>query len=270
VDSHEWEGDKVPSELLRVENLHKTYGHGDIFSDVTFTLRDGETIGLFGMSGSGKSTISRCILGLERPTHGKIWFEGMEITRMKRSFFYGTKPQIQMIFQHPEVSFNPRMRLIDSVTEPLVYHKKISIEKVFEMLKPLIEAVGLKKEQLFRYPHQLSGGEIQRAMLVRIYSLEPRLVIADEPTSMLDMSVQAQVLTLIRTLQQRNQNACIFISHDPEVIQVMCNKVGVLENKKFRVMDMGEFKEYVTGLFPELLTKSKACPEWRRHHCNTP
>ncbi|HRU80704.1 MAG TPA: dipeptide/oligopeptide/nickel ABC transporter ATP-binding protein [Methanolinea sp.] len=246
----------MPPELLSVEGLHKTYGHGDIFSDVTFTLRGGETIGLFGMSGSGKSTLSRCILGLERPTHGKIRFEGLEITRMRRSFFSGIKPLIQMIFQHPEVSFNPRMKLIDSVTEPLVYHKKISVEDVFTMLMPLIEAVGLKKEQFFRYPHQLSGGEIQRAMLVRIYSLEPKLVIADEPTSMLDMSVQAQVLTLIRTLQQKNQNACIFISHDPEVIRIMCHKVGVLENGKFRVMNMEEFEAYAARLFPELLMKS--------------
>lgn len=248
----------MPPELLRVENLHKTYGHGDIFSGVTFTLTSGETIGLFGMSGSGKSTLSRCILGLERPTQGKIWFGEMEISKMRRPFFSGTKPLIQMIFQHPEVSFDPRMRLIDSVTEPLVYHKKIPVEEVFEMLMPLIEAVGLKQEQFFRYPHQLSGGEIQRAMLVRIYSLEPKLVIADEPTSMLDMSVQAQVLTLIRTLQQKNQNACIFISHDPEVIQVMCTRVGVLESGRFRVLDMEEFREYAAGLFPELRTKSES------------
>ncbi|MDD4254876.1 MAG: ATP-binding cassette domain-containing protein, partial [Methanofollis sp.] len=174
----------MSSELLRVEHLRKTYGHGDIFSDVSFTLEPGKTMGFFGMSGSGKSTLGRCILGLERPTRGSVWFEGTEVSGLKGKALARIRPGMQMIFQHPEVSLNPKWKLFDSVTEPLAFHQKREREEVFQDLMPLIRAVGLRREQFSRYPHQLSGGEIQRAMMVRIYSLAPRLIVADEPTSM--------------------------------------------------------------------------------------
>lgn len=242
------EGCAVSPELLRVENLQKTYGHGDIFSDVSFTLDPGKTVGFFGMSGSGKSTLCRCILCLERPTRGSVWFEGMEISALRGRGLARVRPRMQMIFQHPEVSLNPRWRLFDSVTEPLAFHQRRDPEEVFEDLMPLIRAVGLRREQFFRYPHQLSGGEIQRAMMVRIYSLAPRLIVADEPTSMLDMSVQAQVLSLMKDLQRKNTTACIFVSHDPAVMQVMCDSVVVLERGRSRFMDMEEFAAFVEGV----------------------
>ncbi|MDI9633619.1 MAG: dipeptide/oligopeptide/nickel ABC transporter ATP-binding protein [Methanolinea sp.] len=225
---------------------------------MSFSLGSGETIGLFGLSGSGKSTLGRCILGLERPTEGRVYVEGREVVagRVPR----GTIPPIQMIFQHPEVSFDPRKRLLVSVTEPLVYHTRRAQEEVFESLMPLIQAVGLKREHFMRYPHQLSGGEIQRAMLVRIYSLKPRIVIADEPTSMLDMSVQAQVLSLMKTLQGRNGNACIFISHDPDVIQAMCERVGVLNGGRFQLMEMDAFAREVGRISAREQKSFPHCP----------
>ncbi len=234
--------------LLRVEHLHKTYGHGDIFRDVSFTLDSGETIGLFGMSGSGKSTLGRCLLLLERPSGGKVFFEEIEISKIRGRRLETIRPGMQMIFQHPEVSLNPRMRLIESVTEPLVYHRGQEREEVFEELQPLIAAVGLRPDQFYSYPNQLSGGEIQRAMMVKIYSLSPKLIVADEPTSMLDMSVQAQVLSLMKDLQRTNNTASVFISHDPEVMQAMCDRVGVLAEGAFTLMDMSAFSGYAEGL----------------------
>lgn len=231
--------------VLIAENLYKTYGHGDIFRNVSFTLNPGETVGLFGMSGSGKSTLGRCLIGLERPSGGSVSFCGERISKLSSRKFRKIQPGMQMIFQHPEVSLDPRMRLIDSVTEPLRYHTKQKKETVFKELLPLIEAVGLRPEQFMSYPNQLSGGEIQRAMMVRVYSLSPRLIVADEPTSMLDMSVQAQILTLMQKLQEENNTSCVFISHDPEVMQAMCDRVGILEQGRFTMSDPDTFAKHV-------------------------
>lgn len=236
------------SPVLRAEGLCKTYGHGDIFRDVSFTLDKGETLGFFGMSGSGKSTLGRCVLCLEKLSHGRVWFEDSEITALRGRKLNAIRPGMQMLFQHPEMSLNPRMRVFESVTEPLSYHSKRTSADVFEELMPLIKAVGLRREHFSCYPHQLSGGEIQRAMLVRIYSLSPGLIMADEPTSMLDMSVQAQVLALMKDLQKKNDTAFIFVSHDPEVMTAMCDTVGVMEERDVRFMDVEEFSVYAEGV----------------------
>lgn len=228
-------------QILRIDNLHKTYGHGDVFRDVSFTLNSGETLGLFGMSGSGKSTLGRCILRLERVSGGRIIFSGNDITRSSEREIKRFRPFMQMIFQHPEMSLNPRMRLMESVTEPLCYYTKREPEEVFERLLPLISAVGLHESTFSCYPSQLSGGEIQRAMMVRIYSLSPKLIVADEPTSMLDMSVQAQILVLMKKLQSENDTACLFISHDPDVMVAMCDRIGVLKDGRFLVVDKEDF-----------------------------
>ncbi len=130
-----------------------------------------------------------------------------------------------MIFQHPEVSLNPRMTLAESVTELLIVHNQMSFDKAIDAVDPLISRVRLRNEHLSRYPHQLSGGEVQRAVLAMIFSLQPKLIIADEPTSMLDVSVQAQMLRLMKDLQNETGVAYVFISHDPDVISVMCDQI---------------------------------------------
>lgn len=236
------------SSILQVTNLHKTFGHGDIFRDVSFTLNAGETIGLFGPSGCGKSTLGRCILGLEKLTSGTVFFEGKDVLRIHGTERSLLQAKMQMLFQHPEISFDPRRRLVDSVTEPLVYHEKRESDDVLRSLMPLIHAVGLHPDLLEKYPGQLSGGELQRAMMVRIYSLSPLLLIADEPTSMLDMSVQAQILTLMKELQSKNNTACIFISHDPEVMQIMCDRIGVMSEGGCNFMDKKSFSEWIRPL----------------------
>lgn len=233
--------------LLTAEHLHKTYGHGDIFRDVNFTLSRGETLGLFGMSGSGKSTLGRSLLGLERLSGGRVCFAGEDIARLSPRRLRKIRPGMQMLFQHPEVSMNPRMRLFDSVTEPLAYHEQRDNREVFADLLPLIAAVGLRPDQFSCYPNQLSGGELQRAMMVKVYSLSPKLIVADEPTSMLDMSVQAQILTLMKDLQQARTTACVFISHDPQVMLAMCDRIGVLEHGNFRILDPDAFAGYISG-----------------------
>jgi peptide/nickel transport system ATP-binding protein len=234
--------------LLSVESLSKNYGHGDIFRDVSFTVDAGETIGLFGMSGSGKSTLGRCLIGLERLSGGQVLFEGVEISRLSERKLRKLRPAMQMLFQHPKMSMDSRMRLCDSVAEPLAYHERRERSDVFSDLLSLITAVGLRPDQFSCYPNQLSGGEIQRAMMVKIYSLSPKLIIADEPTSMLDMSVQAQILGLMKNLQKENNTACVFISHDPQVILAMCDRIGILDEGMFRMMNTEEFIRYVTDL----------------------
>ncbi|MDR3102252.1 MAG: dipeptide/oligopeptide/nickel ABC transporter ATP-binding protein [Methanocalculaceae archaeon] len=234
--------------LLSAERLHKTYGHGNIFSDVSFTVNPGETVGLFGMSGSGKSTLGRCLIGLERLSGGRVVFAGEDIARLSASRFRKLRPAMQMIFQQPAISMDPRMHLFDSVSEPLAFHEKRGRPEVFASLFPLIAAVGLRPDQFSCYPNQLSGGEIQRAMMVKIYSLSPKLIVADEPTSMLDMSVQAQILLLMKELQKKNNTACIFISHDSQIMLTMCDRIGVLGDGDFRMMELDEFAGYTTEL----------------------
>jgi peptide/nickel transport system ATP-binding protein len=237
----------VPSPVLQLTGLSKSYGHGNIFSGISFSVERGTTIGLFGQSGSGKSTLGRCIMRLETPSSGRILMQGMDLSRLGLRRLRDLRPSFQMIFQHPEVSLNPRMSLAESVAEPLMARKGISIEAALHQISSLIRRVGLRDEHLARYPHQLSGGEIQRAVLARIFSLQPKLVVADEPTSMLDVSVQAQVLRLMQDLQKETGVSYVFISHDPDVMSVMCDQVLWLDGGTGTIYDRTEFAKKISG-----------------------
>jgi peptide/nickel transport system ATP-binding protein len=248
----------VPSPVLQLKDLSKSYGHGDIFSGISFDVESGKTVGLFGQSGSGKSTLGRCIMRLESPSSGRILMQGMNLAKIRPGKLRELRPSFQMIFQHPEVSLNPRMTLAESVAEPLMVHRGIGIDEALQRIAPLISRVGLRDEHLARYPHQVSGGEVQRAVLSRIFSLKPKLVVADEATSMLDVSVQAQVLRLMQDLQEETGVSYVFISHDPDVMGVMCEQVlwldkgtGVLYNRSdFLDRVKTEYKSAVPGLVP--------------------
>lgn len=231
----------MSSPVLRLTGLSKSYGHGDIFSGISFEVGSGKTVGLFGQSGSGKSTLGRCIMRLEAPGSGHITLQGMDLSRMRPGKLRALRPTFQMIFQHPEVSLNPRMTLAESIAEPLMVHKGMGINEALTKIRPLISRVGLKDEHLARYPHQLSGGEVQRAVLSRIFSLKPKLVVADEPTSMLDVSVQAQVLRLMQDLQKETGVAYVFISHDPDVMSIMCDEVLWLDRGNGVMYDRAAF-----------------------------
>ena len=237
--------------VLRLTGLSKSYGHGNVFSGISFDIGSGKTVGLFGQSGSGKSTLGRCIMRLESPSSGRIMMQGMDLARMGPGKLRKLRPSFQMIFQHPEVSLNPRMTLAESVAEPLMVHRGIGMKEALREISPLIRRVGLRDEHLARYPHQLSGGEVQRAVLSRIFSLKPKIVVADEPTSMLDVSVQAQVLRLMQDLQKETGVSYVFISHDPDVMGVMCEEILWIENGRGTLYDRSGFLDRVKVQYSE-------------------
>lgn len=218
------------SPLLNVKNLCKKYDSTRVLNNVSFVVEKGETLGLFGRSGSGKTTVGRCIVDLESLDSGDIHFEGRSIFSMSRQDFVKVRPKIQMIFQHPETSLDPRMNGMASLMEPLMLHSDLSAKQIFEKVMDLIELVGLRMEHLDRYPSQLSGGEIQRIVLARILSINPSLIIADEATSMLDVSVQAQILRLMEKVQDDTGVSYLLISHDIDVLENVCDRIAYLEN----------------------------------------
>jgi peptide/nickel transport system ATP-binding protein len=216
------------SHVLSVKSLSKSFDSNEIIRDINFSISKGETLGLFGKSGSGKTTIGKCITGLEKPSSGNIIFKGKDIS--DRKTISTILPKIQMIFQHPETSLNPRMKGFESIAEPLRIQSSMRKNELSEKIGELVELVGLHMENLHRYPSQLSGGEIQRIVLARILSVKPELIVADEPTSMLDVSVQAQILRLMQKIQEETGVSYLFVSHDIEVLRHVCHRIAYLEN----------------------------------------
>lgn len=206
------------------------FGTSEVFKNVSFSVTRGETLGLFGRSGSGKTTIGRCIVGLEKPTGGEILVRGVDILKMEKKEFRKLRPKIQMIFQHPETSLDPRMKAFENLIEPLKLHSGLKRDALMKRGEELAELTGLRPEHLARYPGHLSGGEIQRVVLARIMALSPDFIVADEPTSMLDVSVQAQILRLMQKLQRETGVSYLLISHDLEVLKNVCHRIAYLEN----------------------------------------
>ena len=228
------------SYLLEVKNLVKYFPiNGGIFGreiarvhavdDVSFTLKPGRTLGLVGESGCGKSTLGRTLLRLSEPTSGSIIFNGTDITHMKLRDLRPLRKKMQIIFQDPFASLNPRMSVGDILSEPFEIHKvfptkKAREERVYELLKE----VGLRPEAFHRYPHEFSGGQRQRIGIARAIALQPQLVIADEPVSALDVSIQSQILNLLCDLRDKYQLSYIFIAHDLAVIEHISDEVAVM------------------------------------------
>ncbi|MET1088954.1 MAG: ABC transporter ATP-binding protein [Arthrobacter sp.] len=204
---------------------------------VSFTLSRGEVFGLVGESGSGKTTIGRAIAGLNKTTGGSLKVLGYEMLNLKERTFKPLRKDIGFVFQDPAASFNPQLTIGDCIAEPMVIHTKPSPEQARKRVGELLESVQLPASYAARYPHELSGGQRQRASLARALSLNPRLLIADEPTSALDVSVQAKVLELFRDIQQEFGFACLFISHDLAVVDILSQWVGVLY--KGRLVEQG-------------------------------
>jgi len=220
----------VLHEVLTVRELSMSFGALEVLKNVSFSVAPGETLGLFGKSGSGKTTIGRCIVGLEKPTGGEIFVHGKNILNMRKQEFRELRPKIQIMFQHPETSLDPRMRALESMIEPLKIHTQIKNADLLEKIQNLAGLTGLLPEHLARYPGQLSGGEIQRVVLARIMALKPDFIVADEPTSMLDVSVQAQILRLMQKLQRETGISYLLISHDLDVLRRVCHRIAYLEN----------------------------------------
>lgn len=225
--------------LLEVRNL-KTYypirggffrrvvGNVKAVDDISFTIKKGETMGLVGESGCGKSTTGRTILRLMKPTSGEILFEGKEITRLSGSKLQKARRDFQMIFQDPYASLNPMQMVGDIISEPIVNYEKRDRKELKAYVKSLLTKVGLPEEAYYKYAHEFSGGQRQRIGIARALALNPKLIIADEPVSALDVSVQSQVLNLLKDLQKEFDLTYLFIAHDLSVVKHMSDRIGVM------------------------------------------
>jgi len=216
-----------------VEGLTKHFpmGHGEFVhavDDVSLSVSAGETLGLVGETGSGKSTVGRTILRLYEPTAGKIFFLGQEISQLKDRALFPIRRQMQMVFQDPYASLNPRMTVREIIAEPLEVHGLFHEEGGGRRVDELLEIVGLNSEHAKRYPHEFSGGQRQRVGIARALALRPRLLVLDEPVSALDVSIQAQIVNLLEQLQDEFNLAYLFIAHDLAVIRHICDRVAVM------------------------------------------
>lgn len=222
------------SPLVEAQRLVKEYGAERVVDDVSFTIARGETLGLVGESGSGKSTVARMVLGLVPTTSGEVRFNGRNLRMMTAREMRTLRRKMQVVFQDPYAALNPRMRVREILSEPYRIHgEPRSSERLLEMLSE----VGLDAGALDRYPHEFSGGQRQRINIARALALRPEFVVLDEPVAALDVGVGAQVINLLRTLQQRYGLTYLFISHSMPLVRYLCDHVAVMQ--RGRLVEIG-------------------------------
>lgn len=226
-------------DLLKVEHLKKYYpvktgvfqrvtGHVQAVDDVSFSVRRGETLGLVGESGCGKTTIGRAILRLTEPTSGSVWFDDQELLKLKGAALKSVRREMQIIFQDPYSSLDPRLRIGDSVMEGLPIHNIGDKRDRYQMVLDVLHKVGLEEYHSRRYPHEFSGGQRQRIGIARALALKPHFIVCDEPVSALDVSIQSQVLNILKDLQQDLGLTYLFIAHNLGVVEHISDRVAVM------------------------------------------
>ncbi len=235
--------------MLEVENLSKTYYSGfwnnlkiDAVKNISFKVNEGEIFGLIGGSGCGKTTASRMIAGFLKPSSGRILFENQNVVSLKRKEWFSLRKKMQMVFQNPHMTFNPRFTIYQCCAEPIrVFHLAENKEEEYERVCEMLDHIGVPRDQMKKYPHEISGGQAQRISIARALAVNPKLLICDEPTSMLDVSVQAQILSLLKNVQKSQNLGMIFISHDLDVIRAVCHRVAVMKNGQ--IIEEGSVEE---------------------------
>lgn len=225
--------------LLEVKDLKKyfpikgglfggTTGYVKAVDGVSFKINKGETFGLVGESGSGKTTIGQTILRMHEKTSGEVIFNNIDINNISKRELKSLRPRMQYIFQDPYSSLNPRIRIGDAIAEPLLEHKLASKEEVHEKVEKILEMCGLAAHYYDRFPHEFSGGQRQRIVIARAMALNPEFIVADEPVSALDVSIQAQIINLFMDLQEKRNLSYLFISHDLSVVEHLCSKIAIM------------------------------------------
>jgi ABC-type glutathione transport system ATPase component len=221
--------------MIELDGITKIYSRGFLrrqktvaVDNVTLSIKRRETLGLVGESGSGKSTLGRIALRLIKPTSGAVGFEGTDLTQLSGKELRKFRPRMQILFQDPDTALDPRMTVRQCVEEPLAIWNPGGKEETEDRIAGLLGQVGLSPDLIDRYPFEISGGQKQRVALARVLTLNPDFLVADEPTAALDLSVQAQVLSLIKTIQKRTNLTLLFISHDLQVIGQMSDQVAVM------------------------------------------
>ncbi len=263
----------MPEILLNVENLKKyfpikkgllskTVGYVKAVDDVSFKINKGETLGLVGESGCGKTTIGRTLLRLIEPTGGKVVFDGQDVTEMDANDLKKLRKDMQIIFQDPYSSLNPRMTVGGMITEILKYHEIAEGEKAEKMVMDLLEKVGLSRLHARRYPHEFSGGQRQRIGIARALSVEPKFIVCDEPVSALDVSIQSQIINLLQDLQKELDLTYLFISHDLSVVEHISDRVAVMYlGQIVEISDCGELYTKTLHPYSEALLSAVPIPD---------
>ncbi|EGP4916954.1 ABC transporter ATP-binding protein [Enterococcus faecium] len=218
---------------IRSGFFNRVTDHVYAVDGVDFIIEKGKTYGLVGESGSGKSTTGKAVVGLEKVTAGQIMYEGKDVTKRSNRKKMGYNKDVQMIFQDSMSSLNPKKRVLDIIAEPICNFERLSDQEEKKKVKGLLDIVGMPEDALYKYPHEFSGGQRQRLGVARAVATNPKLIVADEPVSALDLSVQAQVLNFMKRIQQEYGLSYLFISHDLGVVKHMCDNIAIMYKGRF-------------------------------------